>query len=187
MIINLLLTSKSLKYHYEILSNRLNTIVRRLVYYYVLNKPGILCSEYGWGTNYNSTNAKDLHETGITAAKRHTRDNTNSEKYQNIFKENIVILNKIATWCNTRNLEILLITPPAYETYRRNLDKEQLDIMVNTAESIASEYDNCVYFNFISDTNFIDHDFFDADHLSEIGAEKFSKKINTILNDWQFN
>ena len=59
--------------------------------------------------------------------------------------------------------------------------------MVKTAESIASEYDNCVYVNLISDNRFNDKDFFDADHLTEIGAKKFSKKVNTILNDWQFN
>ncbi len=39
----------------------------------------------------------------------------------------------------------------------------------------------------ISDSTFIAEDYFDADHLSEIGAKKLSLKINKILLKNDFN
>jgi len=56
-----------------------------------------------------------------------------------------------------------------------------LSITVKAANSIASKYNNCEYYNFLSDTAFIAKDFYDADHLSEIGAKKLSNIINAKL------
>lgn len=79
----------------------------------------------------------------------------------------------------------MLLTPPAFETYRQNLNQEQLKITINTISDICSKYDNCIYDNLLSDTNFVAMDFYDADHLSEIGAKKLSVLINERINEWE--
>lgn len=178
-------TSKSLINYSEVLSNRINVNIKRIASYYVLGNSTISCTDLGWGTRYNSKNVRDLAETGKTAAKRHTRDDINSDKYQEIFNDNILILNSIIEWCNKKNVNVLLLTPPAFETYRQNLNQEQLKITINTTSEICSRHENCIYENLLSDTNFVAVDFFDADHLSDIGAKKLSELINEKISEWK--
>ena len=83
------------------------------------------------------------------------------------------------------NVKILLLTPPAFESYRMNLNPEQLDITIKTTTEICSKYDNCIYQNLLGDSNFVATDFFDADHLSEIGAKKLSEFIDKIILEWK--
>jgi len=176
-------SSKSLIDYSEVLSNRINVNIKRIASYYVLGNSTISCTDLGWGTSYNSKNARDLAETGKTASKRHTMEDINSDKYQQIFQENIFILESIIQWSNKNNVNVLLLTPPAFETYRQNLNQEQLKITINTTSEICSRYENCIYENLLSDINFVALDFFDADHLSEIGAKKLSELINEKISE----
>jgi len=177
-------SSKSLVDYSEVLSNRINVNIKRIISYYVFGESTISCTDLGWVTICNSKNARDLAESGKTASKRHTVD-INSDKYQQIFQENIFILESIIQWSNKNNIKIMLFTPPAFETYRQNLNQEQLKITINTTSDICSKYDNCIYDNLLSDTNFVATDFFDADHLSDIGAKKLSILINNRINKWK--
>lgn len=174
--------SKSLVHHSEVLSNQFNVNIKRIVSYYLFTNSPISCTDLGWGTRFNSKNAKDLANTGKTAAKRHTKD-INSDKYQEIFNDNILILNSILKWCEKNNINVLLLTPPAFETYRKNLNQEQLEKNLITARNICFKYENCKYYNLLDDTSFVTIDFFDADHLSESGAMKLSVLINGKIND----
>ncbi|MDO4782501.1 MAG: hypothetical protein Q4A09_04695 [Capnocytophaga felis] len=164
---------KSLANYSEVFSSRLNLNARRIVSYYVLNNPSVSCTKLGWGTSFNSKDAEDLIESGKIAAERHTMPEINSYKYQKIFNDNILILKSIIQWSKANNIKVLFLTFPAFETYRQNLSQEQLKIT----------YENCFYENLLSDTNFLPIDFYDADHLSEIGAKKLSILINEKLNE----
>lgn len=175
-------TSQSLTDFTEIFSNQFIVNLKRLASFYIKGNSNIICNKLGWGTTYKSENAHDLSETGKTAALRHSKV-IKSEKCQLDFNDNLTILNTIAKWCQANNVKLILFTPPAFETYRENLNSEQLSITVKSANSIASKYNNCVYYNFLSDTAFVAKDFFDADHLSEIGAKKLSNIINAKIID----
>jgi|AntAceMinimDraft_9_1070365.scaffolds.fasta_scaffold05802_3 hypothetical protein len=180
-------SSRSLTDYSEILSNLSSINIRRVISYYVLGNSAISCTNLGWGTSYNSKKARNLVDTGETAAIRHTRDNINSYNNQKLFNENILILKLMIEWCRENNVKILLLTPPAFETYRKGLNIEQLNITIETTSKIASKYDNCIYLNLLSDTSFYAKDFYDADHLSEIGAEKLSELINSKINEWELS
>ena len=86
-------------------------------------------------------------------------------------------------WSENKNIKIILITPPVYITYRNNLDLGQLHLTIETANAIASTYKNCEYYNLMDDPNFTADDFYDANHLSEIGAEKLSRIVSTLINE----
>jgi hypothetical protein len=169
----------------EFLSNNPKVNCKRLSSYYISGSGELTCSKLGWGTGYKSENAKNLLETGKTASKRHTKENIYSEKNTNNFIENNSILLSIINLCNKRNIKLLLFTPPAFETYRQNIDPEQYEVTVKVANSVDKQYDNCIYINLFDDASFVEKDFYDADHLSEIGAEKLSKLINKKINEWQ--
>jgi hypothetical protein len=171
-------TSKELRHHTEIMSRKLWINLKKLFSYYIIGNKQSSYSSLGWGMVYNSKKGRDLIETGNEAAKRHSvNDFVLSD-------ENVSMLDSIINFCKQNNTNIILLTPPAYETYRNNMNKAQIDFTIRTAAQEASKNDNCIYLNEFADTSFKAGDFFDADHLNEIGARKLSLLINeTILEN----
>lgn len=178
-------TAKSLKNYSEVLGGRVKINLLRIISYYILGNPTVASSSLGWGRNYISVNAKDLVKTGKVAALRHSGsfEEKDSLKIKDIFKENLVIMDSIVQWSSRRNIKLLLITPPGYKSYWQNLNKEQVNITIETIKKIALENTNCVYLNLLRDSSFVAKDYYNADHLSEIGAKKLSKLIDLkIIN-----
>jgi hypothetical protein len=66
------------------------------------------------------------------------------------------------------------LTLPAYESYRLALDQKQLQSTINTVSAICSQFDNCSYENLLNEPLFDANDYYDADHLSEVGAKNIS-------------
>ena len=169
-------SSYSLNDYSEVLSNKLKYSISNFWGYYVKGKTLISGSELGW-TDLKLEQTPDLIESGKKAAIMHTV-NLNSNETQDIFNENVSILNSIIQWCDANNVEVILFTPPAFETYIDDLDPKQLHLTIETSEKIASQYNNCIYLNMMADPNFVTEDFYDASHLSEIGAKKLSRILN---------
>jgi hypothetical protein len=48
---------------------------------------------------------------------------------------------------------------------------------------IERENENVYYYNFLDDNDFVEDDFFDADHLNELGAMKFTKKVDSAIKN----
>lgn len=172
--------TQSYRKYSELLSNKININFRKIYSYYIKRDTSLPCSKLGWGTGYISENTNDLIETGKTAALRHTV-NINTDKYMSIFRENYSVLDSIIEWSGKKNIRVILITFPAFETYRQNLNSDQLWATIKAANELDNKYDNCSYFNLLNDTTFVAKDFHDADHLSEIGAKKLSIKINDLI------
>jgi len=168
----------------ELLSLKLRDNFHNLIEYYIKRNIPIYCDELGWGTSYNSKDALSLTKTGKSAAIRQSID-IRQEVIQQEFKNNIAILNSIIEFCNDKNARLILITLPAFKAYRENLNGEQLNTTIRTVSELASNYNNCDYYNLISDSNFVEKDFYDADHLSEIGAKKLSELISSKIDETQ--
>lgn len=142
----------------------------------------MFCTELGWGTEYNSDKAKDLVDTGKAAAERHSYI-LHDAKNQIVMKENMAYLDSIIRWSEQHDVKVLFFTPPAFKTYREHLNKEQLNLTIETINYLVLNHDNCCYLNMLADTNFVARDFYDADHLSEIGAKKLSLFINKTIEN----
>lgn len=167
--------SHQYKHHSEVLSISLKHNLKKVINHYIKNLPTISCTDLGWGTNASSENAVDLFSSGKRKAVKHTITN------QECFQENKAILEEIIGFCKTKNINVVLFTPPAYEVYVENLDTNQLLKTITTANQIAEKYTNCTYTNLLEDQRYIPEDFFDADHLNEIGAKKLSKAMNELI------
>ncbi|MDJ0646965.1 MAG: hypothetical protein QNJ57_13375 [Flavobacteriaceae bacterium] len=137
------------------------------------------CSTLGWGATFESKNSKNITKSGIIAAKRHTKL-IHSEESIKIFESNTNLLQNLIVWSASKDIEVVLFTPPAWKSYRENLSKEQLEVTVKTASNFADNHDNCTYLNMLSDISFTLKDFYDADHVSQIGAKKLSLKLNSL-------
>lgn len=165
-------SSYSLADNMEIFSSESLTNCKRIFSFYINGNSKITCSEFGWCTLYKSEESKDLNETGKVTAKRHT-----FEDYNNL-NDNISILRSIIKLCNRHNVNVILYTPPAFKSYCSYLDNEQLNITIDISNEISNTFDNCTYINLLESNQFVEQDFYDGDHLNEIGAKKLSLLLN---------
>lgn len=167
--------SNDIKDNYEILNGKFDKNIIRIVKFYGYNKSDITSNKFGWGTNNNSKNKRDLVATGKMAAKRHTK------KDEVFFNDNVAILNEIISIAKSKKIKVLFFTSPAYKTYVSQLEPNQLHKTITTASLLANSNANVKYYNFLNNKSFIAKDFYDADHLNEIGAKKFSIMMDSII------
>jgi hypothetical protein len=173
---------QSISDYSELLTNKLSVNVKNLKKYYLNKEVTTYCSDFGWGINYNSENAMDLDATGKDAALSHTIEDIYNDKYVKILNENINILNTMVEWCKKRNVKLILLATPVYKTYYDNMDKEQLFKAISIATQFAESYTNCEYINLLNDSIFVAGDFFDTNHLNDLGAKKLSELLNEKVN-----
>lgn len=83
-----------------------------------------------------------------------------------------------------KNITIVLVSPPYYWNCGfKNVNMTQKKFIENYTVELCKKYP-IYYLNLESDTTFIDDDFFDEIHLSEIGAKKFTKKLNDFVREF---
>ena len=97
-------------------------------------------------------------------------------------KENIRIFHELVSFCKDNNINLYMVVTPVTNYYYNNLNKRFKEIFYSVLND--EEYDINVL-DFISDANdmFSDEDFIDTDHLSEIGARKFTNIILQAVNE----
>ncbi|TDG37691.1 hypothetical protein EZJ43_00940 [Pedobacter changchengzhani] len=171
---NIDIDQKSVKNNSEMLSSNLKINSEKLNNFYLKKESAITSNKFGWGTSYNSGKNKDLDRTGMTAALRHT------VKDDDTHKNNLRILKNIIQFGKQRNIKIILITCPTYKTYYDNLNLNQLHNTITAVTDIAKK-NNVDYYNWLKDKSFDKSDFYDADHLNEIGAKKLTMKIDSLI------
>lgn len=163
--------------NFEILNNKLDYSLKKIYRFYITHSDSsyITQSKLGWGTVYNSRNKQDLDSTGIKAAKRHTAID---DRY---FNDNVRELRSIMEFTSQRKIKLILLTFPSYSSYYKNLDSTQLNRTLTTVQDMVHSYSNCSYYNLLTDQEFSGADFYDGDHLNELGAKKLSLKINDLI------
>lgn len=136
------------------------------------------CDSLGWGTLYSiSTKNQKAWKDGSEASaavKRHTAENWD---YVN---ENMKGYEQIASYCKKRNIQMIIVTTPCWSSYYDNLDKKQLAKMYELTYSFCKKF-NITYFDYLKDTRFVADDFYDSNHLSDIGAIKFTKILDNDI------
>lgn len=139
----------------------------------------IYCDSLGMGTNYALENrSDDWKASGETAAKRHTHySEANKQK-------NIEYLEKMIEICSAKNARLILVATPTYSSYRENLDSLQLAESIQVGVDLAEKHDNVIYYNWADREDFIEDDFFDADHLNEYGAKKLGLLLDSVIHSY---
>jgi lysophospholipase L1-like esterase len=115
-----------------------------------------------------SLKSANNENNGADRAHGHTE---NDRRY---LEENLSNLTGILEFCKARSVRVVLVTTPTYHTYYDNLDAGQLGEMHSTIDSLKQQY-HIEYYDYLKDTRFVADDFWDGDHLSDVGAEKFTK------------
>lgn len=134
--------------------------------------------EYGWGSTYKLSKKKLNQWNDGTEAEAAVQRHT--AKSWNYIDSNYARMKELANFCKSRNIQLILITTPCWHSYYDNLDKKQLAKMQELTNQFKKEFD-IPYFNYLKDPRFEANDFFDSNHLSDIGATKFTKILNEDL------
>jgi hypothetical protein len=166
-----------IKHSSEVLSTGTRQALKTLKNNYLDYVPLLHCDTLGWGNDLKLKTKPDLKVVGIKVAKKHTAENWD------LLHGNIKNFNEILSWCRERGIEVLLLTPPGYRSYSDNLEEKQLSKMIEVGEQLSLRYNNCTYINFLRSKDFESYDFFDPDHLNEIGAKKFSLIVNSLIEN----
>ncbi|GEP52516.1 hypothetical protein FNO01nite_31880 [Flavobacterium noncentrifugens] len=162
--------------YFEIVANQTKYNLERLRKYYLHGESDLRIDSLGWGTANHSQNSQDLIESGMVSAKRHR---SSSEK--RFLKGQINVLQKMADFCKERNIKLILFSSPAYKTYVENLDINQMNKNKQILNTFAASDKTVQYYDLLTDCRFDSVDFYDADHLNEIGAKKLSGIFDSII------
>ncbi len=135
---------------------------------------GSKCDSLGWSAGSITTRPDSWSETANGTIMLQTYQKSDA------IQKNIEYLTNIIELCKDRSIRLIAVTTPVWNTYYNLLDKEQYmesqNIMYEMQEKYAIEY-----YNLINDSRFVSDDFYDSDHLSNVGAEKFSKILADTL------
>ena len=134
--------------------------------------------KYGWGNTYKLSKKSIIKWNDGTEAeaaiKRHTA------KSWDYIDLNYARMKELVDFCKSRNIQLVFITTPCWYSYYDNLNKEQLAKMYELTNRFKNEFD-VPYFDYLKDPRFEADDFYDSNHLSEIGAAKFTKILNGVI------
>lgn len=128
------------------------------------------CDEYGWGDGMKEkgSGVKD----SVEVVKKVIEQN---QYYTDINREriNLSYLTEIINYCHDNGVELCFITTPVMKAYLNNLNKSQYNRMYSLIHDLCNKH-NIRFYDFFRDNNFENDDFYDALHLNDMGARKFS-------------
>lgn len=158
---------------------------------------------YGWrevlgfiGTNFDDkmTNKmyndgwREVGTSGLIEGKESVRAGQQSIEYlDSIVKKpenlkfNIPLLYSFIEKCKSKNIEVILFTPPAFHNYYDYINPEKYQRIQDEISQIVLKYD-ISYYDFLKDPRFNASDFYSIDHVNDLGAEKLSRIMNEIVN-----
>ncbi len=131
----------------------------------------------GWGENFKK---KDRVQPDLIAKQR-------AESHEDglfDFTLNSNRINEIIKKCKSKNIKVVIVSLPQTHLYSSYLNQNKLQSIFKTCQNFQDQNSSTVfYLNLFDDKRFEDYDFFDSDHLNEVGAEKCSKIINQFINE----
>lgn len=135
---------------------------------------GITCDSLGWGRNYR---AEDRDPRNFLP------ENVREHRFVNwqYTMRNRCYMDSIAYWCQKKNIDLFFIQTPVSSAYTQKANPRQLRLVNHMVDSCCNAYGAC-HFNFSCDERFSDSDFYDTDHLTDIGASNFSKLLRQSID-----
>jgi hypothetical protein len=133
---------------------------------------------FGWSNIY-TLSAKNMEEWESKSGAARAVERHNADDWNNV-EANYATLREMAELCRKLNVQLVLISTPCCDAYNELLAQTQVDKMYETTDRFIKEF-NVPYFDYRKDSRFEADDFYDSDHLSDIGAAKFTKILNQDL------
>lgn len=138
-----------------------------------LNGESDMCDSLGWNRNYRVDARDSLNLTDEVARMAAKRHNAPGMKYA---KSNREALFRVAEFCQDNHLRLILMQTPVKVAYSQAVQAPYKSFLQQTLQDCRNKY-GAEIADYSADVRFTDEDFYDADHLSNVGAEKFTRII----------
>ena len=136
-----------------------------------------MCDSLGWYSEYK---LEKREEGALSDEMGRRRNDNNACRNWDFPKRNRELLLELTRLCQASGIRLIVLRTPVSAVYRRYTPKRQ-------AEAVEQMLDECrrsegvTVADYAADKRFDDNDFFDTDHLTANGAEKFSKILSAEL------
>ena len=138
----------------------------------------VMTDSLGWGEDYDTQAG---HNQRLSADYSKDRAEKHRLRSYSDYAENKAWLMRLARWCKMRGVELGIVSAPVWKTYRDNISQRQKALLAEAVrEALGCEAG--VWLDFTADERFVAADFYDCDHLSHAGAEKFTKILRGALD-----
>lgn len=139
----------------------------------------VLTDSLGWGEDFDTQEAGDNPRLNADYSK--DRANKHSLRSYSDYAENKAWLLRMARWCKMHGVALDIVSAPVWKNYRDNISPRQTALLAEAVrEALVCGAD--VWHDFTADPRFVAMDFYDCDHLSHAGAEKFTKILKLALD-----
>ncbi len=148
----------------------------KAVSYYIHHEDIVCCDSLG---RESSHNLKDRKEP-LGANSHHFLNGYTAEESDQYFIRGSSHLMHLIELLEGKGIELVLVSPPYFwGDFKPN--KSQLAFLQQFVGGLQQKH-HIRHIDLQFDHDFVDSDFYNETHLSEFGAEKFTKKIDGILN-----
>lgn len=103
------------------------------------------------------------------------------EKDIEMYNQFFLIYMTIAKLAQDQAARLVLLSTPMYKTYQMEMNQSIVAEIYDFVIKLKRVYPNVEYYDFTYDKNFYDEDFYNASHLSDSGAKKFSMLVSAIV------
>lgn len=136
---------------------------------------------YGLAVTPSQTSLKWINSTIDDVVRAHSTDDLTR-----LYDENVSYLKKIIDIAKKKNAKVIFVTIPAHEIFVERLHPDQLALLYSTMDKLKDNK-TVFYYNFLDEFTKEDQEtslkyFYDADHLSYLGARTFSVQLDSIVN-----
>lgn len=135
------------------------------------------CDSLGWGTAFAEAR-RDTANLSQSMAQRRAEKHTCRDG--SLAEANCREVRHIAAYCRDHHLRLILFATPVTAAYLQHIPASQRAYVNELLHSVQLDF-GAVIVDDSTNPRFSDDDFFDADHLSDAGAAKFTQLFKKIF------
>lgn len=152
--------------------------------HYILRQPTVRCDSLGFDYTCALSKRSSNWKMWEQAVKSHSVD-VHKNVCNVIYRMNCKRMSRVAHVCKEKGIRLCLIVPPTHSLYYTHVGSEQLQLMYDALNEVCRKYENVLCLDYFKDSRFIDDDFYDVNHLSDVGAKKFTRiLVEEIPEKW---
>lgn len=160
-------------YWSEILNSKLNFMSR----FWNNNQKLQECDSLGYVKLDESLRSSDWEYKALPSLLDSTKA-IDQQAYQEMF-DNYA---RVARQAQPKRVRLLLVTPPVYQTYQDAINPIVRQDMHDFVERLHEHYPCVEYYDLLYEEGFLPEDYNDSSHLSDKGADKFSRLLSKLIN-----
>ncbi len=161
-------------YEVECIQN-LNVSFEKWKKHYLLHQPTVRCDSLGFDYSYALSERQLSWKADWEKRVELHTVNVQKDVCREVYQLNYERMLRVARLCRERGVRLYLVVPPTHSLYYTHVGVKQLKLMYAALHGVCRECDNVSCLDYFKDNRFVDDDFYDVNHLSDVGAKKFTR------------